>query len=407
MSSHGSLNFIQINLHHARLASDVFSRKFDLENGSIGLIQEPYCTRNRVRNICCGNLLYKMDGTRAPRAALIFRKGLPFMALNQFVTEDLVAASLDLNISGVEHKMVIVSSYHHYENAVVSDVLQRLIEFCRKGGRQLIFGCDANAHNQNWGGEKTDKRGEEMQDFVVENDLTILNTGFKPTYCTARSKSFIDLTIVTNFIADEINDWRVDDDLSHSDHNYIKFSIKARGQEQETYRDPKKTNWTAYKVCLEQLIPSIVCDIQDKHDIDSVVNQLNSCLISAYHSSNLEVKKTSNTKNKWWNANLAKKRKNLRRLYNKAKLNGDWESYKVALYDFTSAVRQAKSDSWAKTMEELEDLSATSRFHKILTKRPSHKNRFVEKRNFPHQHGTRELGSFGRNSFSGFTCDSR
>lgn len=88
---------------------------------------------------------------------------------------------------------------------------------------------DANAYNEVWGSVKTDKRGEELLEFILANDITIANVGSKPTFCTLRNtrgglewaKSVIDLTIVSNFICDLIEDWKVEDDDSYSDHKYL------------------------------------------------------------------------------------------------------------------------------------------------------------------------------------------
>lgn len=87
-------------------------------------------------------------------------------------------------------------------------------------------------------GNLTDKKGEDFQDFVISNDMTILNTSIIPTYETTRCQGFIDLTIFTNFIADEIIDWCVKDDFYHLDYKYISISIKTHEQDTRTFRDP-------------------------------------------------------------------------------------------------------------------------------------------------------------------------
>ncbi len=78
-------NFIQINLQHAYTANCLLSKKFSDDKFDFGLIQEPYFLENKIKNISSGELIYKSDGSRPPRAALIIRRGLKVMNLTVFV----------------------------------------------------------------------------------------------------------------------------------------------------------------------------------------------------------------------------------------------------------------------------------------------------------------------------------
>lgn len=143
-----SLNIIQINLHKAKLATNMFTKKFSGENFDVGLVQEPYQIRKRIRNITQCELLYKRDGNRFPRAAIVFRKGLKYVPLVQFQTEDLVAALVDTEIDGLGKKFVFCSGYHDNNFDPVSPLLLALTRFCRNKGYHLVYGCDANSHNE-------------------------------------------------------------------------------------------------------------------------------------------------------------------------------------------------------------------------------------------------------------------
>lgn len=64
--------FIQINLHHAKGASAVLSRKFMKNNIDVGLIQEPWINNGKIKGISdlAGKLLYD-DSSSNPRAAIL------------------------------------------------------------------------------------------------------------------------------------------------------------------------------------------------------------------------------------------------------------------------------------------------------------------------------------------------
>lgn len=370
------LKCLQINLHHAKLACNMFTNKFINDTFDIALIQEPYHIRHRIRNINGCQLLYKRDGNRPPRAAIAFRRGLKYLPLTQFQTEDLVAATIEMEVGGLSKKVIFCSGYHDANLDSVPVGVKKLVEFCKESKIHLIYGIDANAHNELWGSKKSDKRGEDLLDFLLANDVTFANTGSKPTFGTKRRtqtgvewvSSHIDLTIVSNFISDLVQDWRVEDEDTYSDHNYITFRIRTRVNEPVGYRDPSRTNWVTFKEKLGEAMENIESDIREIKDIDSLVEKVNTALLCAYYQSNERRFKISNKKNSWWNKNLAQLRKEVRKLWNKANSTGNYDIYKDALNHYTKAVEMAKEQSWKKLTEELDNVSSTSRLHKLMSK---------------------------------------
>lgn len=63
-------------------------------------------------------------------------------------------------------------------------------------------------------------------------DLHILNRGETPTFDTVRGgqryTSFIDVTMCTTDILDVVDNWRVDEGLTSSDHNGMTLNIYFR-----------------------------------------------------------------------------------------------------------------------------------------------------------------------------------
>ena len=149
-------NCLQINLQHARAASAAFSKRFEMCNTKIGLVQEPYSIKMdeeyKVSGISCGTTVY--DNKVRPRACLVFGMDVQYTSLSNFVTQDLVAAIVELKMNGFQLKQVVCSGYHASslkEDPIVPPLLLSLIRYCKSEGYQLIYGCDANAHNQLWG----------------------------------------------------------------------------------------------------------------------------------------------------------------------------------------------------------------------------------------------------------------
>ena len=64
-------------------------------------------------------------------------------------------------------------------------------------GSKLLICADAIAKSSIWGSPVTDDRGEQLEDFIVEHYLHVLNRGGEATFCGTRGRSFIDVTLVS------------------------------------------------------------------------------------------------------------------------------------------------------------------------------------------------------------------
>ena len=172
---------LQINLQHAMAATAAFSNRFQSINHKIGFVKEPYAIRigdeYKISSINCGHIVY--DNSKRPRACLVFGTDVAYTPLSNFITQDLVAATVELKSDGFQLKQVVCSEYHasSSEDPVVPPLLLKLIHYCRSRGLQLIYGCDANAHSQVWGSKGSDRRGTELIEYIMEHELQILNKG--------------------------------------------------------------------------------------------------------------------------------------------------------------------------------------------------------------------------------------
>ena len=79
----------------------------------------------------------------------------------------------------------------------------------------LIVG-DFNAHNQLWGSTNTDGRGREIETFITQQGLNIINNG-APTRILYNTESTIDLLIYSPELDPDFN-WIVLSSPGDSDH---------------------------------------------------------------------------------------------------------------------------------------------------------------------------------------------
>ena len=125
--------------------------------------------------------------------------------------------------------------------------------------KHLIVG-DFNGHSPAWGYADSDSRGEEIQDWLIDNNLTLINQpGDKPTYYSRAWKktSTPDLAMATDDVQ-KLSTRKVMDQLGGSDHTPAAIHITGAGTNTELQRKRaswnfKKANWNQYQLHAEAI----------------------------------------------------------------------------------------------------------------------------------------------------------
>jgi hypothetical protein len=99
-------------------------------------------------------------------------------------------------------EFIVASAYHPYDSdgSPPTKESRAITDYCHSKKKQLIIGCDSNAHHTLWGSTGTNPRGESFMNFLVSSNLNILNPGNEPTFVVCNRKAVIDLTPGTNKI---------------------------------------------------------------------------------------------------------------------------------------------------------------------------------------------------------------
>jgi hypothetical protein len=112
-------------------------------------------------------------------------------------------------VSGVDglcgrgyEELIVASAYLPYDSdePPPTKEVRDITEYCHSWKKQLIIGCNANAHHTLWGNTATNPRRESFVEFIVTSNLNILNNVNEPTFVVC-SREVIDLTLGTNKIA--------------------------------------------------------------------------------------------------------------------------------------------------------------------------------------------------------------
>jgi hypothetical protein len=342
-----------------------------MKNCDVALIQEPWTYKGAIKGLreVSGELIYSRS-TQNPRTCILIKKGFQILPLMHHCSRDLTAVKITASCDGRPREIILGSAYLPYDDAVLPppEELEKLVMGCRSQGTHLIIGCDANSHHTSWGSTDINRRGESLFNYIMANGLDIVNRGNRPTFVTSNRKEVIDITIATLYAGNLIKDWHVTEEVSCSDHRYIRFTVMGIDQTVNTYRNPRRTDWESYKTDLLVGLRGLTDKINNYIDLETAADQFQEAVSVAYNENCPLTVRKNNRNTPWWNQGLAEKRRTVRKLFNGAKKSGDWTDYKRTLTEYNKALRQAKRESWRRHCEEIEKAPECARLHRILSK---------------------------------------
>ena len=118
--------------------------------------------------------------------------------------------------------------------------------------RSIIMG-DFNSHSPSWGYPDLDPKGDEVEDWIITNQMVLINRPDKPhTYYTRawRTTSCPDIAIATDDVA-KITKRHVEQQLGGSDHKpvllFIKQDLRQAGRKLCPSWNYKRTNWWEFR----------------------------------------------------------------------------------------------------------------------------------------------------------------
>ena len=364
------IKIIQINFYHSIGASSILCKKLASGDFNLALIQEPWTNRGKILGLSAKgfNTLYDTTCAR-PRSCITVSSRLKGLLLANYLDGDNVAIKVNFERQGHKDEIILMSAYLPFEEKnPLSDKMRALIEYCNEGNRNLVIGCDANAHHTVWGSTDCNRRGDELLEEILVYNLFLLNQGNEPTFITRNRKEVIDLTVCNNQCISYIKDWRVSNEETLSDHRLINFSITGPMIIKQDYRNPRKTDWGSYIADMEEATSRICGKLSSIADLEIAVDQLQQAILQSFYQNCKNTTTNSPRLVPWWSKEISGLRKRCRKLFNRAKKSGDWDTYKSALTAYNKAIRDSKRNSWKKFCDDIADVSTMARVLKFMAK---------------------------------------
>ena len=202
------------------IAAVELAKRLTDKDDYICLITEPYGNKNRVGAVPSGAKTISY-GKSQTRAAIMFSSEVGLLHIESLCNEDCAVGLLKLD--GV--LTLIVSTYLDIKKDVVPTWLDDIVEYAKKRGYALLIGMDSNAHSVLFGPE-SNSRGEQLEEFIIDNGLAVENIGNTPTFQATRQSceiaTHIDVTL-SKGLGSLIKNWEVNTNFNGSDHNTIEF----------------------------------------------------------------------------------------------------------------------------------------------------------------------------------------
>ena len=270
-----------------------------------------------------------------------------------FIHNDVVHHRINLNtkfqaiaIHAYLHKRITICNIYinpqqNFSQADLEHLSQQL-------PRPYILTGDFNSHHTLWYGLEPDARGKVIENFILENDINILDEN-ENTYEIYRDgilyKSHIDLTLVTPDLQPDL-DWTTLEDNGGSDHFPIVIGInKSYDFNTVTKWNLKKANWEYYRELAIFGMPSE--SFKDVDELtDYIVNTLNSAANQAIGKIKIEKGKIPKP---WWTNECKIAVQNKKKAYRKFKRRPtDFNHilYKKANAISVRTVRESKQKHW-------------------------------------------------------------
>jgi ribonuclease HI len=245
----------------------------------------------------------------------------------------------------------------------------RIVEYCKSRKLPLIIGSDSNSHCTAWGSRETNKRGQELAEYLSTTDLQILNEGEEPTFVTSRSQQIIDITLANRMGAPLVSNWRVDDADSMSDHRYICFDVAVPKMGRVEYRNPKATDWIRYQQQVQHALAGYEQQRIPCERIEASVNSLQKIVVSACNSAcPLRVHK-ADKRVPWWSKELTRLRRESRLAYRQARLTQQpeaWRRYRHPRNVYGNEIRSCQRKAWATFCSSVHSTAESARISKVL-----------------------------------------
>ncbi|XP_055855985.1 uncharacterized protein LOC129919160 [Episyrphus balteatus] len=327
------LKILQINLHHSKAATANLVYLMESRQYDVALIQEPWVVRGNIKGLHSKELLlYKsnLDSQNSnPRTCIVAKKQFNLFLLTTYSNIDQTTVKLERD--GLP-MFILSSTYMPYDSTEgpPADITETLVSFAT-------------------------------------------NRGNTPTFVTKTREEVLDITLTSNSDTCQLEQCKVLDEISFSDHRLIEFYVPDAAQHNKPFRNNRRTDWHVFNREIVKNISHFNIDNNlNTNGLDKLTEEFTGILRDALDKRcPLITAAKKNNEPPCWTVELTNIRKETRKLFNLAKrtrAESDWESYKTSQRKFKTETQRAKRSSWRYFCSTIECTNHSARLRRILSK---------------------------------------
>jgi len=244
----------------------------------------------------------------------------------------------------------------------------------------IVVGGDFNARAVEWGMPSTNSRGKYILDFIARAGLVVLNQGDTPTFRRPGQRGTIpDVTFASEALLTRISGWRVVEDYTGSDHQFIVFDILDWPNRRVSASREGPRRWNTNKLDVVKFTEAIsrgAMGLPGEAGAEALATSTMELIVSACDQS-MPRRKPRRDKQPvyWWTAEIAELRRTClraRRAATRARIPADRvrksEAYKAARKSLRRAINRSKANSWRKLRDDI-DTDPWGLGYKVVTQK--------------------------------------
>lgn len=292
---------MQINLNHCEMAQELAIQSANEREIDVLVISEPY-------NIPDWDGRWVKD--RSGKAAIYNCGQRAFQSVESACYRGFIYAKID----GIHYYSCYAPPNESLEE--FKTMLDCLVTDARQKSPLIIAG-DFNAWAVAWGSTRTNSRGFALLEALATLDLVLLNDNNSHTFDNGRFISSIDLTFASGVLARNIR-WNVSDIYTGSDHLAIIFELNQSSGRNMTrpIRKAQPISWCYRKLdveMLEYLAGEVrVCEGSAEAKAKNLMQAVKTICDASMPRRGMRKYQESAA---WWNADIARLRKDCHRLH--------------------------------------------------------------------------------------------
>lgn len=187
--------------------------------------------------------------------------------------------------------------------------------------KHTLISMDSNAKNKLWGSKITDKKGKELEDFILHQNLNIFNTPKENLHYIPRNTAMVDVTIGGDKV--KVENWKYLMVESLSDHPYIQFQLVLENnlaKAPSRKRVPKLTNLdkNIFKERLKNEVTKLKNNVNwsavvTSRDLDHIITDITHIIAESAVQSLLPQKEKKRSNLDFWTPELTTLRTQMRK----------------------------------------------------------------------------------------------